>query len=416
MGQKIEYYPLTHPQLGIWYTEKLHPNTSIGNIAANFKIKGDIDYLLLERALNLFIEKNDGIRLRVIEENGEPKQYVSEYKYKKLDYKWDVEQAKIPFELLDSDLFYYALIKIDDRNGVIFVKTHHLVSDAWTMTIMANQVMDYYTGFKNGVEADKGKMPSYVEYIKSEQEYKNSARFIKDKEYWNTMFETVPEVAALKTRKSKDISTAAKRKTFEIPQKLSLKLQEYCKETKTSVPAVFMAALCMYINRVTSKDDIVFGSPVLNRLNQREKNTAGMFVCTVPVRIKLQDNMPFSVLTKTITAEWISILKHQKYPYDLLLKDIRKKYRGIVNSNVYDIMISYQNAKFAKGVHSIEHEGRWHYNGRQTESLCIHINDREDEGKLLLNYDFLVDLFYAKEIEFIHDHMIRLLWHAIYNP
>ena len=35
---------------------------------------------------------------------------------------------------------------------------------------------------------------------------------------------------------------------------------------------------------------------------------------------------------------------------------------------------------------------------------------------LILNYDYLIDHFYAKEIEFIHDHLIRLLWHALDNP
>jgi non-ribosomal peptide synthetase component F len=59
---------------------------------------------------------------------------------------------------------------------------------------------------------------------------------------------------------------------------------------------------------------------------------------------------------------------------------------------------------------------RWHFTEHQTEALYLHINEREGESQILLNYDYLVDLFYAKEIDYIHDHMLRLLWHALDNP
>lgn len=61
MNDQIKYYPLTHPQKGIWYTEKLHPHTSFGNIAGTVRIKGDIDYLLMEKAINYVLETNDSI-------------------------------------------------------------------------------------------------------------------------------------------------------------------------------------------------------------------------------------------------------------------------------------------------------------------------------------------------------------------
>jgi amino acid adenylation domain-containing protein len=61
-------------------------------------------------------------------------------------------------------------------------------------------------------------------------------------------------------------------------------------------------------------------------------------------------------------------------------------------------------------------ESRWHFNGQQVESLYLHINDREDDGRLVVNYDYRTDLFYAKEIDFLHEHLIQLLWHALDNP
>ncbi len=50
--------------------------------------------------------------------------------------------------------------------------------------------------------------------------------------------------------------------------------------------------------------------------------------------------------------------------------------------------------------------------GYKIESLVISINDREDDGNLIIDYDFLTDVYSVKEIEFIHQHILRLLWHA----
>lgn len=424
--EPIKYYSLTHPQKAIWYTEKLYPNTGIGNIAATIRLKGEINYLLLEKAVNLFIEKNDALRLRIIEQDGQPKQCVSEYKYRQLElmdfsqktiedlYKWDQELTYESSKLIDTDLFYFILIKISENEGGVYGRLHHLVSDAWTLVQGGSWIVEYYTKLKNGEEITGDKQPSYIDFIQSEKEYEKSDRFQKSKDFWHARFETLPELTALKTRKTDYANTKARRKTFVTPLRLTQKIYDYCEEKRTSVFSLFLSALSLYVNRVTGKDDLVFGTAVLNRSNFKEKNTAGMFISTVPVRIRLDDRMNFNDFNSEVSKEWMALLRHQKYPYDVLLKEVREKHRS--TDNLYDISISYQNAKFHKESQLQEYITRWHFNGHQTDSLSIHINDREEEGHLIIDYDYQIDLFCAKEIEFIHQHIINLLWHALDNP
>ena len=81
MAGKV-FYPLTSPQLSIWYTEKMYPGISISNVAGTLRINQQIDFKLMEQAINYFIKHNDGIRLRIcLDENGNPRQYVSDYIY-----------------------------------------------------------------------------------------------------------------------------------------------------------------------------------------------------------------------------------------------------------------------------------------------------------------------------------------------
>jgi len=427
----IPYYPLTYPQKTIWHTEKVYSDTGIGNIAATLRLKGDINYNVLERALNLFIQKNDAARLRMVEEDGQPKQYITEYtthQFRFCDfsgkditelYKWEEEQAKIPFRMIDSELIHFDLIKVNENDGGFFVKAHHLISDAWTMSVLGNQVMEYYTALKNAEEIPEGDNASFIDYIRSEEEYLNSERFQKDKEYWDKEFETYPEKTVLKNYNSTDISAKARRKTMLTPKKLTEKIYQYCAENKTSPFVLFVAALAMYINRVTSKQDINFGTTTLNRsninsLNIREKEIVGMFTNIAPIRIRIDDHMDFKTFVKIVSGESISLLKHQKYPFDLILKEIRRKYK--ITDTIFDIVITYQNARFAKEKYAEQYITRWHFNGYQTEALNISINDRENEGHLIIDYSYLTDLYNAKEIEFINQHIINILWHALDNP
>ena len=426
MSGNIEYYPLTHPQKGIWYTEKLYPGTSIGNIAATLKISTNIDFDLMKKAINLVIEKNDAFRMRITEIDGEPKQYITSYEYRKIDffdfsnqnieklYEWDELQVKTPFNLIDSDLCYFAILKIANDLSGFFIKIHHTMADAWSVILFGNEVMEFYQKLKKGSIIDNKNYTSYIEYIFSEYNYINTERYLKDKKFWSDKFLDIPELTFLKTRKESNFLTSAKRKTFIIPAKLRPKIHKYCIENRISILTLFSSALSLYISRVLNRDDIIFGTPVLNRVNYLEKETIGMFISMVPIRLKIDIDSDFTNYVQYVQKEWMSILKHQRYSADLIIKDIRERSKGF--GKLYDIALSYQNSRFIKDENIVSQEGRWHFNCHQTESLNIHINERENDGNLVLDYDYQTNLFFSKEIEFLHDHMIRLLWHAIDNP
>lgn len=418
-------YNLTHSQKGIWYTEKIYPDTGVGVVAGTFRMKGNIDYEVLEKAINAFVRDNDAMRIRIVEEKGEPLQYVADYEPFVVDFKdfsckdinelydWEREQTIKPMCLIDCSLFSFTMLRISDNEGGYYIKTYHAISDAWSMTLVANKIVKKYTELLSG--EDKEEMqPSYVEYIKSEEEYKKSPKYIKDHEYWMNKYATAPEITTLKPKTSKDISIAAKRKTFVLPEKLCKKLYEYSKENKASVFSIYVAALSMYLYRVTGKENLNFGTIILNRGNFKEKDTMGMFVTTVPISLDIKGENNFADFSRKVTGEMMSLMRHQSYPFDILQEELRQKFN--FEDVLYDIVLSYQNAKFLGQIENFDYKSRWHFCGYQSNSLTVHINDRENDGKLIIDYDYLKDLFYDKEIEFLHDHIERILWHALDNP
>lgn len=423
----VKYYPLTHPQLAIWYTEKVYPNTSFGCLAQIVRFKEKVNFELLEKAINLVIEKNDGLRLRMVEMDGQPRQYLSKYKFSKIhlydfskidgEYSletWDENKTSALFTLTDSDLFYFALLKINDNEGGFYIKVHHLISDAWTMTLLINKIVEYYSSLKRNIKIPEKSAPSYLDYVLSEEEYKSSSRFLAQKEFWSKKFETVPEFVSLKPSNTNLQSIEARRKTFTLTKQLTSEIHKYCEGSKVSPSTFFLSLLSIYINRVTSKEDIVIGVPVLNRSNQKEKDTSGMFISMIPVRLRVEPSKDFDSYTESVTKEWKQLLKNQKYPYDLIQKDFRESHKS--NENLFDICLSYQNVKHEKSEFTGDYEVSWHFNGNQTESLNIHISDWDDEGEYTLHFDYRIEVFSVEEVDRMFTHLQVILNDAINRP
>ncbi|KNY25840.1 non-ribosomal peptide synthetase [Pseudobacteroides cellulosolvens] len=420
-----KYYPLTQPQKSIWFTEKVFPGTSIGNIIGSIKTKNELDFSLVEKSFNIIVEKNEGMRLRIIDEDGQQKQYVSQYKYFNVDtidfresgiesfYEWDEKEAQRPFNLYDSPLYYFAIIRLP-QHTLLYFKTHHLISDAWTINLLGSHFIEVYDCLKNNNSTLFENKPSYLDFIMDEEEYKYSNKFDKNKAFWNEKFSTIPQL----TEFEKDglvPSTEAKRKTLVLSEELSSLLTCYCKEKKISVFSMFMSIISLYFSKLSGFNDIVLGTPILNRSGAKEKDTVGMFVSSIPVRLYADKDMDFRSYLLYVTKELSLCLKNQRYNYDMILNDYRKTH-NIARGKLYDVVFSYQNAKYADSTENIDYEARWHFNKNQSDSLVIHVDDREEQGQFLINIDYLVNMFSKEDINKLCKRLIKLMKDVINCP
>ena len=110
------------------------------------------------------------------------------------------------------------------------------------------------------------------------------------------------------------------RYTDELSLEYSSKINEFCKKNKITPYVFFIALHAIYLYKVSGKEDFIIGTPLLNRRNKSEKNTIGMFVSTIPLRLKINQDTKISDLFANIHADTYSALKHQRYPYSELIK------------------------------------------------------------------------------------------------
>lgn len=182
--------------------------------------------------------------------------------------------ANVPFNLFDSFLFEFKMFKLPNKKGGFILNAHHLIFDAWSSSILINQVMNDYQDLSDDANSN-----SYIDHIVSEQKYLSSDKFVKDKEYWTNVFTSIPDPISIPVSNqssNSSISSYSMRKDFSVSKSLQKRINKFCAKNKISNYAFFMAVYSVYLARINNTTNFSFGTPVLNRSNYQEKNTVGL--------------------------------------------------------------------------------------------------------------------------------------------
>ena len=401
---------LTNSQKSIWVTEQYYKGSSVNTICGSAIIDEKIDFEKLEKSIQIVCKKHDNFKIKLKIKDGEIFQEFTKDE-EKIEFinlanenefvKYRTKTIKEPFDL-QSQLYKFYIIKFENGKGAFMLNIHHLISDAWTLALICNDIIKTYSAIKNNQEVETKAIYSYIDYIKSEKEYQKSEKYQKDKKYWLEKYQIIPEVATIPGSKKEDNlhSVIGERKQFKLEKTQVEKLKKYCKENNISLFNFFMAIYAIYISEISNLDDFAIGTPILNRTNFKEKNAAGMFINMAPLRIKLNDVKTFKEFSKNIALESLGMLKHQKYSYQSLLEDLREKDKDI--PNLYNILISYQitNAQTEEG--NIKYKTEWTFNGCCAENIDIQIYDLNDTGNLNIAYDYKISIYEGSDIEKFH--------------
>ena len=415
MEQK--FFNLTNPQKSIWNMEKFFEGTAINNICTPAIIYEKIDENLLKQAINNVVKNNDSFRIQIELKNGVPMQKFSEFKpfdIGVINIKDELELTEIEqkevnykFNIINSCLFRFKIAIFENGFGAIVLTVHHLIADSWSLGLVIKKILAEYHALKDGITLPET-TTSYIDYINSEQNYKQSKKYELDKTYWDEVFKTIPEQASLPSLKktSSKISCNARRSSFSMDSSIMQKIISFCASNKISIFNFLMAIYSVYIAKVSNLNDFVIGTPILNRVNFNEKQTMGMFVNTVPVRISMPECEKFSDFSRSLSTNMVSILKHQKYSYSQILEDLRAQNNNV--PNLYNIAISYQITKaFSEGYGNYKTD--WVFNNYCSNDLNIHIADLNDTGKLIVSYDYLTDKYDLKYIQDLHARILYMI-------
>ena len=397
--------PLTKPQKLIYTMEKFSGG-AVAVLCGSVLFNGSREPSEMYRAVNELYRINSALRTRIDETGGEAMQTTTDFVERKIETlcfsskaeldAYAAEYAKQPLTLSGS-LCEIKTVTLPEQYGAL-IKLHHIIGDAWSLSLLASQLCAI-------LEGKAPKAFAYDEYVASEKNYLQSKRREKDRDFFLTQFKRHEEATCLSEKQSDSLASA--RVSFVLDAEQSRRVSGYAEARHISPFALYLAVLAVYMNRTRQNGEKFYiGTTVLNRAGTREKNTVGMFINTVPVLAELDNERSFAENLAAVEASTFAAFRHQKYNYGDILSDIRGEFG--FSERLYDVLLSYQNAKIEGGA-----ESTWYPCGVQDENLQIHIEDRDSEGICKIHYDYRSEIFTGAEIERLHRHLCNLLFDAI---
>lgn len=315
---------------------------------------------------------------------------------------WMDQEFGVAFQLDNTHLFTFKLLKIDAQTHLWYAKIHHLIGDGWSFSLLLNAIAFHY---KNLLETGvtEAKHYSYEHYIQDDTAYYQSQQAADDRAYWVQQFAGYSGL--LQQQSTVSYAQKAQSKTLALPKETCALLQATADRYGVSLFQLIIGSLLLYFGKTKQQHTVSFGMPVLNRTNKLFKQTAGVFMNLLAVRFSLEEDASLAELLGGVKQKMREALRHQRYQYGNLVKDLA---RPGERASLYDIRISYEEFNFTSSIGDLASSAFALSNYWEEDPLSIYVRGYHDDG-FDIRFVYNQQYFTAAEIDLISNRLHTVL-------
>ncbi|WP_160145005.1 non-ribosomal peptide synthetase [Actinacidiphila yanglinensis] len=330
-------------QLGIWHAQQLAPGDPRYNVGEYFEFRGPLDPALFEEGLRRALREVDAFHLRFGGDGADVWQVVGDrddWTLHRVDVsgagdpraaaeEWMRADVGRPVDLREGPLFNVAFFTAGDGHYFYYQRCHHIAVDGFSGSVILARVAQVYDALTIGGDPDEGQLAPLSVLFEDEGVYRASSDRASDEAYWKETLAQPPAPLDFGGRGTAGPrSGATVRATRQIGPAGAETLRKAARGLRTSLSGLVIAASAVYAHRVTGAEDFLVGIPVLGRSGARRLRIPGMTSNILPVRCHVQDGMPLGEVVREVTASVRHGLRHQRYRYEDMLRDLRLVERG----------------------------------------------------------------------------------------
>ncbi|GAA3737428.1 non-ribosomal peptide synthetase [Salinactinospora qingdaonensis] len=322
---------------------------------------------------------------------------------------WMRQSFQTPYDLTTDHPFDLAIIKESDSVHYAYMKSHHIVSDAWGLHLFMSQVRaDYAHTVRTGKPAQLT-APSFVRQVEEDARYRASHRHEEDLAFFRDALAGVEP--ALFPRRFPSGARRTRRHAFTLERSLITE----SKKRGESPFTLFSAAVALYLSRIHRTDEVVLGIPLLNRAGKETKQTVGEFANTLPLRVNTAAGQSVTDLLAQLRDATRTLLRHQRAPLGEVVRALRDS--GQRTQQPFDTTISYLRWPTAPELPGVSYETVAQTHAHDQDALAIWVYELDNEADVLVNVEYGDDVFDADfPIEAAARHIETLLRGALHAP
>ena len=317
---EIESVPLSFAQLGIWYAQQLAPHVPF-TVAQYFEGENP-DPEIVSQALAIVSGEVESMRVRIIEDGGQPVQAVMPHQIVHLEvvdlrdsadpraaaHSWMRADYRRPLNLEQDELVRAAMLRIDETQWFVYNRAHHIVMDGYGATQVVNRMFEVYTALWHGRMPEPHKFGRIRELYDFEAGYRDSSRFLADREYWAKQVARITEPTTLSSRLGGPAAISLLASATYSGDDLA-NIDAAAARAGSSRAGVLIAGLAAYLSQVLDRPDVVVSLPVAARTTAMTRRSSGMFANIVPLCAHVESNTTVGGLIGAMGTEVVAAVR-----------------------------------------------------------------------------------------------------------
>ncbi|QHI35450.1 Tyrocidine synthase 3 [Kordia antarctica] len=353
--------PLSFSQRNMWIACQISGSAIYNMPAYLYMNLNDDEYKLFEKAILQTIKRHEVLRTTLKVENDEAYQDITPFN----EFNFSIptidltntetpeqnafqhinEDKFLPFDLENGPLIRAQRIKIAANTYIFYYNIHHLVGDVWSLDILIQDILSYYSYYKGETTEMLPELPiQYKDYVYWQTTQLETDIFKNHKKYWKHTLANELPILELPSNKQRPLTQSYNgyKLFFYFDKETSSSIQDFSKNSGGTLFMFLLTSLKVLFYRYTGQRDLLIGSPVSGREHTDLSNQIGLYVNTLPIRTQIDENISFKELFEKVKRNLLETYAHQMYPFDKLIEDLDIK-RDTSRSLLFDILIVLQN-------------------------------------------------------------------------
>ncbi|MEO9327890.1 amino acid adenylation domain-containing protein [Gordonia aurantiaca] len=338
-----DVWPLTALQSGLLFHATFNGNGPDGNdphsdstggqahaatdgyvVQAELAFAGTLQPDRMRRAAQQVLDRHDSLRVAFVETPSGPRQLVlgqvwvewtdsdltriADPVERKRELRRIIDAENAPFDLARPPLIRFHLARVDDDEYTLVLTNHHIVLDGWSTPLLVHELLLCYLadGDTSGLPQPRS-FRDYLQWLAS-QDHDATVRA------WQEMLSGIEGPTHLTGGGDRNAGTAGVAQVdCDLDPATSEAILGLGRAHGVTPNTAIQVAWALLLSTMIGRTDVVFGNTVSDRPAHIPgvDQMVGLFINTLPVRVRLEPNETVAELLARIQTEQASMLDHR---------------------------------------------------------------------------------------------------------
>ena len=425
---------LSYAQQRLWFLDELEPGTPVYNMPYALSVHGNLDIAALQRAFADVINHHESLRTIFSAANSntrQPQQIILDTIETPIAFESLVdaadetlanrlrELAQQRFDLATGPLLKLHVLEQEANRHILLLVIHHIISDLWSLDVFFRDLGNFYALHTKNTSAQPPTALTiqYADYAAWQRETLDGAQLDQQLKHWQQALKGAPPILEIPTDYPRPSEPGYQGNWIAISmsQAVSSAVKELARKSNCTPFMLTFAAFALLLNRYSSADDLVIGTPISGRSKTELEKLVGFFLNTLPLRVDLSGNPSFIDLLQQIRTTALAAYSNQDLPFEKLVDELRTE-RNMSHTPVFQHMFIWQenNANQISLPGLVTDPATLISHDTAKFDLTMALTDMGEQIEAGIEYN--TDLFDRTTIERMLGHWETLLTAVVANP